>query len=214
MCWDRLAQYYEARDLGHRARVVRMEQILVAAPSSKAGSGALGKRTLHHALQLQHELERRLLSDEVAGLSCVRDEAGRCAIASPASWWASESALLADTDVHATLSLPSASSTPSNHSLPLTTTNTLVGVGRDLRGTVKGAQFLAITFFLEDSSADMVLKGIGSDMEESARERSKAAWRAAVRETVAGKGWPTPGVEQMGKTRDVRGSGRRIILKV
>ena len=214
VCWDRLAAYYDSRDIGHRARVVRMEQILVASPSSRRGAGALGKRTLHHALQLQSELERRLLSGSVQGLTCVRDEAGRCAIASPASWWIDEHALLDDTDVHRTLSLSSPYSTASNHSLPLTTTNTLVGVGRDLRGTVKGAKFLAITFFLEDSSTDMSLKGIGSQTEESARERSKAAWRKAVRDTVAGNGWPTPGVEQMGKTRETRGLGRRIILKV
>ncbi|KAL8292904.1 hypothetical protein RQP46_000598 [Phenoliferia psychrophenolica] len=213
VCWDRLATYYESRGTGHRARVVRMEQILVASPSSKAGAGALGKRTLHHALQLQSELERRLLADSVAGLTCVRDSAGRCAIASPASWWSDERALLADADVHATLSLPSPYSAASNHSLPLTTTNTLVGVGRDLRGTVKGAQFLAITFFLEDTSADMVLKGIGSMTEESARERSKAAWRKAVKDVVAGVGWPSAGAEQMGKTRETRGTGRRIILK-
>ncbi|KAK4703362.1 hypothetical protein P7C70_g2854, partial [Phenoliferia sp. Uapishka_3] len=213
VCWDRLAAYYEAREIGHRARVVRMEQILVSAPSGSAGSGALGKRTLHHSLQVQAELERRLLADEIEGLTCVRDEGGRCAIASPASWWASEMDLLADTDVHSTLSLPSPYSTSSNHSLPLTTTNTLVGVGRDLRGTVKGAQFLAMTFFLEDSSADVVLKGIGTRTEEEARERSNTAWRKAVRDVVAGKGWSRPGVEQMGKTRDARGPGRRIILK-
>lgn len=191
-----------------------MEQVLVA-PSSKTGSGALSKRTLHQTLQLQRELERRLLEGDVPGLTCVRDGAGRCAISSPASWWDSEAALLADGDVHSTLSLPSsATSGRTDLSLPLTVTNTLVGVGRDVRGTVMGAQFLALSFYLEDTSAEGVLKGIGSWTEESARERAKAAWRKTVSDAVASKGWPGPGVEKMGETREAKTPGRRIILKV
>lgn len=208
VCWDRLAKYYDSRDIGHRARVVRMEQVLVS-PSGRSGSGALSKRTLHHTLQLQKELERRLLLGEIEGLTCVRNGAGRCAISSPSNWWSSEAELLTDEDVHRTLSLSAG-----NKELPLTIINTLVGVGRDRKGAVKGADYLTMTFYLEDSSSDAVLRGIGSEREEVARDRAKASWRAAVRDVMAGKGWESHLVEQLGRMREGMGQGRRIILKV
>lgn len=217
VCWDRLAEYYAAREMGHRARVVRMEQVLVQTDRGRRGgrAGTLSKQTLHQTWIVQKELERRLLEGEVDGLTCVRD-GEKCASSSPANWWSSEEALLADEDVHSTLSLPSAQTalaTEESLSLPLTTTNTLVGVGRDRRGTVKGARYLTMSFYLEDTSSDLVLKGIGSETEESARSQAKVAWRRAVREVMAGKGWGKE-TEQLGGLREGRGQGRRVILKV
>jgi hypothetical protein len=212
VCWDRLVQYYEARGIGRRARVVRMEQVLVSAgPVRRSGTGALSKRTLHQTLQAQKELERRLLGGEVAGLTCVRD-GDRCMSSSPANWWSTEGDLLADDDVHRTLSLPGPR-IGNDSKLPLTTTNTLVGVGRDRRGTVKGAHFLTMTFYLEDTSSDLVLQARGTITEESSRDRAKVAWRDAVRDVMGGRGWEQE-MDQMGTAREGRGQGRRVILKV
>lgn len=116
---------------------------------------------------------------------------------------------MTDEDVHRTLSL-----SPGTNELPLTTTNTLVGVGRDRKGAVKGADYLTMTFYLEDTSSDSVLRGIGSRREEEARDNAKARWRETVREVMAGKGWESHLVEQMGRMREGMGQGRRIILKV
>ena len=212
VCWDRLAQYYARRGRGKQARVVRMEQVLISSSPSSFG-GALNKRTLHQTLQIQNELSRRLLADEIPGLTCIHssDEIPpTCAVSSPTNYWATESSLLADADVHRTLSLPSSFLSP----LPLTLTNTLVGVGRDRTGTVKGAHYMAMTFYLEDTSSDVVVRGVASDFEEERRDEAKKAWRRAVREVVSGKGWPEEERDPMGKVGEGRGLGRRIVLKV
>ena len=210
VCWDRLAQYYERRGRGKQARVVRMEQVLISSSPSSFG-GALNKRTLHQTLQIQNELSRRLLADEIPGLTCIHssDYPPTCAVSSPTNYWANESALLADADIHQTLSLPSSILSP----LPLTLTNTLVGVGRDRTGTVKGAHYIAITFYLEDTSSDVVVRGVASEFEEERRDEAKKAWRRAVREVVSGNGWSEER-DPMGKVGEGRGLGRRIVLKV
>lgn len=251
VCWDRLARYYGGGNTGTtmptfgrgrgKARVIRVEQVLVttsSAASSSRGSGALSKRTLHLTMLVQKELERRLLGGLVEGLTCVRGDNG-CATTSPAAWWESEEELLADGDVHKTLSLPRVASrsnlgTLGNatdsmdevqqdgrpNQLPLTPSSTLVGIGRDRKGLVKGAKYLSVSFFLEDTSTNSVLKGIGTEEEESAREAGKMAWRNAVRDVVEGRGWDSPVVgsrdeiESIGTLKESVGTGRRVILKV
>lgn len=135
VCWDRLNIYYAHRELS--ARVIHVEQLLVssAGVGGWRGGGALTKATLHRGMLVQTELERRLLAGEVDGLTCVRDGAG-CAVGSPLSWWENEARLMGDEDVHATLSLPAPQTvgdpaTSKEVGLPLTSSNTLVGIGRD-----------------------------------------------------------------------------------
>lgn len=209
VCWHKLAGYYESSGRGHSARVVRMEQVLISSSKSSFG-GALNKQTLHQTLQVQHELQRRLLANDIPGLTCIRSAPDRCAVSSPTNFWPDEQALLDDDDVHRTLSLPSH---PDDSAVPLTLTNTLVGVGRDRRGTVKGAHYMAISFYLEDTSVDLVLSGRSTTREDTVRDAAKAAWRRTVREVVSGKGWDQPS-EQMGKVGEGRGQGRKIMLKV
>lgn len=211
VCWDRLAHYYNAGTTAQRATVVRMEQILIA-PSSSANEGALSRRTLHQTLRLQTEISRRLLEGQIPGLTCIksRESPHACAVSSPSNFWSTETQLLDDLDVHHTLSLLTVNATL--FPLPLTLSNTLVGAGRDKAGTVKGAHYLALTFYLHDMSADVILEGIGSAVEEQARLDAKRAWRVMLRDIVAGRGWPEDKT-QMGKVGDGRGSGRRVILK-
>ncbi|SCV68948.1 BQ2448_1968 [Microbotryum intermedium] len=246
VCWDQFARYYQWRNVG--AKIVRMEQLLVSSvdrqalaggalggagvglrrsSSTHAGVGALTKATLHKALQLQKELERRLLAGHVPGLSCIRDHRGRCAIASPVEWWNSEEALLADPDVHNTISksspnadmLKSLESNQNARMVPLTTPNTLVGIGRNRKGMVKHAHHLSMTFYLEDasnhSSAEsfLTLQGVGSVAEEEARSQARATWKRVVGEVVSGKGWATSR-EQVGTVVEGKGPGKRVILKV
>lgn len=208
ICWSKLASYTEKRR-GKRTRIVRMEQVLISSSKSSFG-GALDKQTLHQTLLVQDELSRRLLEGEIPGLTCVRTNAfpPACALSSPTNYWSSSSSLLADSDIHETLSLPSTA----DSSLPLTLTNTLVGVGRNRRGTVKGAHYMAITFYLEDLSKDLVLSGGGEDV-EAVRDAAKLAWRRAVRDVIGGKGWESER-EPIGKVGEGRGQGRRIVLKV
>lgn len=212
VCWDRLAQYYDRSGSGKKGKVVRMEQVLIS-PSSSSNSGALSKRTLHQTIQLQAEISRRLLSGHVPGLTCIRSisNSKECAVSSPVNYWESESDLLADFDVHRTLSLPPVNSTSS--ALPLTLTNTLVGMGRDKSGTVKGAHYLAMTFYLEDTTSELVLEGIGTVAEEAARTKARRIWRRLIRDVVAGKDWQEKDKEAIGKIGEGRGSGRRVILK-
>lgn len=212
VCWDRMGRYYAERGRRLKPRVVRMEQVLISpsAGSSGYGSGALSKRTLHHTLQLQNELERRLLEGEVEGMTCVRTQGGHCAISSPSNWWKSEADLLADQDVHKTLSLPASSLR--SEELPYTTASTLVGVGRDKKGQVKGAHYLTMTFYLEDLHNEVALMG---PRELEKRDVAKEIWRQTVRDVVGGKGWEAgEEVEQLGRMREGMGAGRRIILKV
>lgn len=149
VCWDRLSAYYATREIG--ARVVRVEQVLVSTTTAGVGGaawngGALSKSTLHRAAEIQRELERRLLENEVPGVTCVLSPSGagtpaRCAVLSPLGWWRDENELLQDEDVHRTLMMPPGSATSTldqekapvaNGSLlPITTSNTLVGIGRD-----------------------------------------------------------------------------------
>lgn len=136
VCWDRLTAYYAHREIG--ARVVVVEQLLVSSAGGGRGGwrggGALTKSTLHRAMLVQRELERRLLAGDVEGLGCIRDAGGRrCAVASPAEWWESEAMLINDDDVHATLSLPPSTRRTGSRpvEVPLTSSNTLVGIGRD-----------------------------------------------------------------------------------
>jgi hypothetical protein len=74
VCWNRLSAYYAQREIG--ARVIRKEEMLVSMARSCRGSyggggAALSKNTLHRALQMQRELERRLLEGDIEGLGCV-----------------------------------------------------------------------------------------------------------------------------------------------
>lgn len=155
VCWDRLSAYYQQREIG--ARVIRMEQVLVSTEAVRVarsgwGGRALSKGTLHRAYEIQKELERRLMEGEVVGLDCVRDGKGGCAVLSPLAWWTDEEALLQDQDIHRTLSLPSpALSNRPSHLLdnltslavPLTTSTTLVGIGRDRQVIVFDASRIA-----------------------------------------------------------------------
>ncbi|ORY54283.1 sterol-sensing domain of SREBP cleavage-activation-domain-containing protein [Leucosporidium creatinivorum] len=221
VCWDRLARYYKVREI--EARVVRVEQVLVgtagAAGGSRFGGGALTKSTLHRAMLVQNELERRLLNGEVEGLTCVREDVGGgCAIGSPLRWWESEERLLRDGDVHATLSLPAADTKEDKAVVPLTSSSTLVGIGRDRQGLVKGAHHLAITFYLLSTANTTSSNHLGAGgLELGEMTRMKQSWRRAVREVVDGKGWEREGIEKprekMGKVTEARGKGRRVILK-
>ncbi|KAK4058593.1 hypothetical protein OIO90_000037 [Microbotryomycetes sp. JL221] len=221
VCWDRLNSYHESR--GQSAPLIRVEQLLVSttAPHNQQGwSGAtLSKPTLHRALKLQHELERRLERRLVNLLDCVRDLTGHCAVISPVEWWASEEELLQDQDVHKTLSEParhylkqtSASSLPSSNGtarVPLTSASTLVGIGRNRFGAIRDASRLVITFLLRDTANVNHVATGQIDNDEAAR----MAWRETVRQAMDGIGWSTK-EERVGKSLEWQGHAERVILK-
>lgn len=144
VCWDRLSAYYAARELP--APLIRVEQIFISTTSARRqrGPGALGKSTLLRAARIQRELERRLLEGEIEGMTCVLgprapDGRRRCAVVSPVEWWQSEAALVDDEDVHKTLATNPGMLQLSNGTilgstgpaLPITSGNSLIGVGRD-----------------------------------------------------------------------------------
>lgn len=136
VCWERLRQYYQLRQV--HPTVIKVEQVLISTSArgrsrGRGGAGVLNKETLHRAWLIQNELERRLLHGEISGLSCVKEGAGQCAVASPLRWWKDEQTLLRDGDVHATLSLPPPIGTREAETgrIPLTSSSTLVGIGRD-----------------------------------------------------------------------------------
>ncbi|BGP14008.1 hypothetical protein JCM10213_005593 [Rhodosporidiobolus nylandii] len=227
VCWDRVTAYYAKTGRDGGGRRMRAEQVLVsvAGPRGTAGSrGKIGKGVLHRAWRVQKELERRLLRGEVRGNRCLAVE-GRCLALSPLGWWRSEDELLQDEDVHRTLSLPPPPSAL-QRAAPLTISEAFVGVGRDRQGTVKYAQHLVLTFFLEDDPAvspsvpGSPLSFNASRAGDLARKDAKAAWRAAVRDVVDRKGWEGVSADAMGVSADPMGvtsesrlPSRHVLLK-
>ena len=151
VCWDRVKKYYEltGRELGGRR--LRVEQLLVnvnllrkggKAQSEQAKGGTIGKDVIHKSWKLEKELEKRLTQGMIEGNDCLRDQQdSNCAVLSPARWWKDEQTLLNDGDVHETLSRPPPPNgvdrlgedqeVESPESLPLTLSETFVGVGFD-----------------------------------------------------------------------------------
>ncbi|GAA6001018.1 hypothetical protein JCM10207_007376 [Rhodosporidiobolus poonsookiae] len=228
VCWDRVKSYYEKTGREGGGRRARVEQVLVAVagPRGLAGSrGTIGKGVLHRAWRVQKELERRLASGEVPGNRCFAVRAGQCAVLSPGGWWSSEEGLLQDEDVHRTLSAPPPSVRHDNgpFSLPLTLSETFVGLGRDRQGIPKTAQYLVLTFFLEDELSPASLADIDfrtsnvSRLEDTARETAKTAWRRAVHDVVDHKGWPSGSPEEkrdpLGLTSEIKMPERHVLLK-
>ncbi|GAA5957668.1 hypothetical protein JCM3765_001473 [Sporobolomyces pararoseus] len=227
VCWDRVKKYYEltGRELGGRR--LRVEQLLVnvnllrkggKAQSEQGKGSTIGKDVIHKSWKLEKELEKRLTQGMIEGNDCLRDqEGGNCAVLSPARWWKDEQTLLNDEDVHETLSRSPSSRTGDDlvddqelerpTSLPLTLSETFVGVGFDRSGTVKTAQHLILTFFLEDVPSRSTLPPTSTTSttssgrqsvtihtsssnstvsEDLERERAKLNWRKVVREVIQG----------------------------
>ncbi len=219
VCWNTIAGHLAEGSDASTAAIVA-EQVLVG-PAGSEGGEAVSKEVLHKAWMVERELERRLLGGEVQGLSCVAGGArGGCATSSPTAWWSTEGDLLGDTDVHKTLSSPHPSP-DSALELPLTLASTLVGPVRDRHGHLRGADFLAITFYLKFDPASLNPGQQGKHSvltdregpEAGARLIARQLWRRAVREVVGGKGWQTQQV-QLGKVGPTSGSGQRVIVKV
>ena len=223
VCWDTIAGHL-AEGHGASAAAVVAEQVLVG-PAGSDGGEAVSKELLHKAWRVERELERRLLSGELKGLSCVVGGGsggdGGCAISSPTKWWSTEGDLLGDTDLHKTLSAPHPpSSLNLTFSLPLTLASTLVAPVRDRHGHLRGADFLAITFYLQLDPMPHSALNIASAIDENSfvyeprtRDNARQVWRQAVREVVGGKGWPTRQA-QLGKMSPSEGQGQRVIVKV
>ncbi|GAA5931562.1 uncharacterized protein JCM15063_001502 [Sporobolomyces koalae] len=226
VCWDRIKRYYEVtgRELGGRR--LRVEQLLIsvdlkhpevllatvpaAGGTTSGASGTITKQVLHKSWQVQAEIEKRLVNSAIPGNECLRevDEGGRakCAIISPTQWWSNEQSLLQDEDVHETLSrpprhlYPPATDLAKPRPLPLTISEAFVGVGYGQSGTVKTAQQLILTFFLEDVPSRSNLPTVNllrnplanaqisnsTVLEDQEREQARANWRNAVREVMAG----------------------------
>ncbi|GAA5981547.1 hypothetical protein JCM5350_004627 [Sporobolomyces pararoseus] len=227
VCWDRVKKYYEltGRELGGRR--LRVEQLLVnvnllrkggKAQSEQAKAGTIGKDVIHKSWKLEKELEKRLIQGMIEGNDCLRDQQnGNCAVLSPARWWQDEQTLLNDGDVHETLSRPPPPNgghrlgedpeLESPDSLPLTLSETFVGVGFDRSGSVKTAQHLILTFFLQDVPSRSTLPPTSTTstissgrqpvpvhtsssnstvLEDLEREQAKLNWRKAVREVIQG----------------------------
>ncbi|GAA5929368.1 hypothetical protein JCM3775_002322 [Rhodotorula graminis] len=226
VCWDRVRTYYDKTGREGGGRRIRVEQVLVpvVGVGATAHRGTITKGVLHRTMRVQHELERRLVDGQVEGNACLRvggPSAGeeRCAALSPVGWWADEQALLRDDDVHRTLSkVPLVEPTLARVGLPLTLSETFVGVGRDRHGTVKSAQQLVLTFFLDDGpfpqSPSLPSPTNLTRYEDSARDVAARAWRQAVHDVVDHRGWTSPvSVDPMGLTTSARGPTRHVLLK-
>ncbi|GAA5911743.1 hypothetical protein JCM8208_005585 [Rhodotorula glutinis] len=224
VCWDRVRTYYDKTGREGGGRRIRVEQVLVPVVSvgATAHRGTITKGVLHRTMRVQQELERRLVDGEVDGNACLRVGLGageRCAALSPVGWWSDEQALLRDDDVHRTLSkVPLVEPTSARVGLPLTLSETFVGVGRDRHGTVKSAQQLVLTFFLDDGpfpqSPSLPTPANLTRYEDSARDVAARAWRQAVHDVVDHRGWASPvSVDPMGLTTSARGPTRHVLLK-
>ncbi|BGO89731.1 hypothetical protein NBRC10512_004386 [Rhodotorula toruloides] len=224
VCWDRVKVFYEKTGREGGGRRVRVEQVLVGA-GAVGGRGTISKVVLHRTWRVQEELERRLLAGEIEGNRCLRtkeDGSPRCAVISPVGWWSSEDELLRDEDVHRTLSLPPRPRTESR-ALPLTVSQTFVGVGRDRHGLVKSAQQLVLNFLFDDGPiaaplAPSSLPGVNSTVaENAARSAASSAWRKAVQEVVDRKDQRSSATgraaDPMGVTTENRMPPRHIVLK-
>ncbi|GAA5970137.1 hypothetical protein JCM11641_000282 [Rhodosporidiobolus odoratus] len=204
VCWERVKAYSSTgRDGGGRR--VRVEQVLVSVAGGR-GRGRIGKGLLHRTWRVQRELERRLLAGEIQANRCLIVGSGtqqRCATLSPTGWWESEEALLQDDDVHRTLSSSPPSASASQ--VPLTASEVFVGIGKDRQGTIKTAQQLVLTFFLEDvfpSPPSYPASANFTRLEDVAREGAKSAWRQAVRH-----------VSELGLAGETRAPSRHVLLK-
>ncbi|GAA5835482.1 hypothetical protein JCM9279_004554 [Rhodotorula babjevae] len=224
VCWDRVRTYYDKTGREGGGRRIRVEQVLVpvVGVGAPAHRGTITKGVLHRTLRVQRELERRLVEGLVSGNECLRLGGGggeRCAALSPVGWWTDEQALLRDDDVHHTLSsVPLVDPTSARVGLPLTLSETFVGVGRDRHGTVKSAQQLVLTFFLDDGpfpqSPSLPTPTNLTRYEDSARDVAARAWRQAVHDVVDHRGWASPvSVDPMGLTTSARGPTRHVLLK-
>ena len=103
-----------------------------AVGTSTSSRATISKAALHRIWRVQEELERRLRANQIKGNTCIRtgdSPTAGCAVLSPTGWWTDEAALLRDEDVHRTLSgRPPARGAIT---LPLTLSDTFVGIGRD-----------------------------------------------------------------------------------
>ncbi|GAA6012498.1 hypothetical protein JCM11491_004352 [Sporobolomyces phaffii] len=232
VCWDRVKMYYQRTGREQGGRRLRVEQILVnvnlvrssssSASGSDSHSHSIAKDILHKAYKLEQAIQRRLRTGSIPHNDCLREPGleQNCAVLSPTKWWKDEQSLLGDPDVHETLSRSTISSSASNDSeslpptsLPLTLSETFVGAGFDKSGTVKTAQHLILTFFLQDvtsrSSLPLPTSSIASTpsagggggrqplalhpadsnstvLEDLERDQARQEWRKAVREVIEG----------------------------
>lgn len=135
VCWDRVTNYYAKTGREGGGTRIRVEQILIpvgAVGTSTSSRATISKAALHRIWRVQEELERRLRANRIEGNICIRtgnSPTAGCAVLSPTGWWTDEAALLRDEDVHRTLSgrPPARGGT----TLPLTLSDTFVGIGRD-----------------------------------------------------------------------------------
>ena len=86
------------------------------------------------------------------------------------------------------------------------------------QGTVKSAQQLVLTFFLDDGpfpqSPSLPIPTNLTRYEDSARDVAARAWRQAVHDVVDHRGWASPvSVDPMGLTTSARGPTRHVLLK-
>ncbi|BGP22941.1 proteophosphoglycan ppg4 [Rhodotorula toruloides] len=224
VCWERVKAFYEKTGREGGGRRIRVEQVLIGA-GAVGGRGTISKVVLHRTWRVQEELERRLLAGEVDGNRCLRTREGgssRCAVISPVGWWNSEDELLRDEDVHRTLSSPPRPRSKSQ-ALPLTISQTFVGVGRDRHGLVKSAQQLVVSFLFDDGPIATPFASTSSPqinstvVEKAARTAASSAWRTAVQEVVDRKDQRSSATgraaDPMGVTTENRMSPRHIVLK-
>ncbi|GAA5878283.1 hypothetical protein JCM16303_002715 [Sporobolomyces ruberrimus] len=257
VCWDRVKRYYELTGRESGGRRLRVEQLLVnvhlsngkgrnkAGQNDQLGRGTtIGKDVLHKVWKLEKELEERLKRGEVVGNDCLRrGTEGKCAVLSPTRWWKDEASLLGDEDVHETLSGPpeydfseigregnDSTVNPEERpkSLPLTLSETFVGAGFDRSGSVKTAQHLILTFFLQDGPSRSTLPTTTTPvsmpqggrqalalhatsnstvLEDTEREIARSNWRKAVREVVEG-------INETKEREEGGRDGERVVLGI
>jgi len=161
-------------------------------------------------------LSNRLRRGKIEGNDCIRIErqgenSDDCAVLSPARWWKDEQSLLNDEDVHDTLSQPpSLADQAEPRNLPLTLSETFVGIGTDRSGSIKTAQHLILTFFLQDvpSRSTLALPTSTSSssnstvLEDSERESAKLNWRRAVRQVIEGINTDDRPEDEEGRDKD------------